>query len=824
MHGLAQSLRFAVRRLLKTRGFTAIVILTLALGLGAATAIFSLVEGILLRPLPFLHPDRLVLLGDHLGPSPGTAVTATEIATYIQGTNAFSSIGAYTDSDYEISGGALPEEVKGARLTAGMFPTLGIGPLLGRTFTAQEEAAHQPVAVLSYALWSERYHRDPHILGGSLQLDRTTYTILGVMPRGFEFPLRAGHLDQAQLWVPLSLMPEELSTQNAGNWRYNMVARLKDGVTLEQAARDADRVARQIMRDFPAAMSAIHIRGDVQSLHENTVADARPLLQTLFAAVLVVLLIACINVAGLLLVRAIRRRREYGVRLALGAGSSTILRESILEGLLLSGAGGLLGLACATAVIRVALHLLPDSMPRISSISINAAVVVFALFLAAATGVLCSLAPAFAALRTNLIETLKDGMPSDTRALRHTGLRSSLVALEIAVALMLLTLSGALLRSFQKMVSVDPGFRADHVLVASYQLPLAQFPTADSADRFNLEALRRLTGKPGIVAAGITNFLAGSGVNAGAAYTIEGVPIASWKLQFANFACTYGDYFRAMGIPLLDGRTFTQNDRANAPLVIIVNQSMARHSWPGQPAVGKRMHVGNPQKGYPWATVVGVVGDTKIGARDEPSTDQWYSPAQQPAILYGTDASPQLSRAASGYITLRSGLPPEQLASVLRATVAEIDPLLALQQIQPLTDVVSHVEAPRRLSTTLISSFAAAAVLLAVLGIYAVMSFSVSLRRQEIAIRMALGAQRSGIAQLVLISASKTVLVGCGLGILGSLAISRLVRSFLFDVSPADPMIYLAAVLTMMALALLASLLPAARAASLDPLLGLRSN
>ncbi len=823
MHGLAQNFRFALRRLRKTPGFTATVILTLALGIGATTAIFSLVEGILLRPLPFGNPDRLVLLGDHLGSSAGTGVTAREIAIYTNAASAFSSLGGYHESSYELSGGSTPEQVKAARLTAGVFPTLGVPTLLGRIFTAQEEAGHQPLTVLSYALWSTRYHRDPHVLGSAIELDRRPYTIIGVMPRSFEFPLQTGHLDQTELWVPLSLTPDELSEVNAGNWGYHMVARLKDGVTLTQGARDADRVAQQIMHNFPPSMAALHIKGDVKSLREDAVADARPLLNTLLAAVFVVLLIACGNVAGLLLVRAIRSRREYAVRLALGARSSVILRESVFEGLLLSGIGGLLGLALAAVAIRVAVHLLPESMPRIDSISIDTGVVAFALFLALATGALCSLAPAFAALRTNLTESLKPGAPTGSAALSHAWLRSTLVISEIAIALMLLTVSGALLRSFHKMLAVDPGFRPDHLLVAGYHLPLKQYPTHISADQFTQGLIDRLSSKPGVVAAGITNFLPGTGMWAGSAYTIEGVPVASWKLQFAMFASTQGDYFRAMGIPVLEGRTFSVNDRSNAPLVVIINQSMARHSWPGQQAIGKRLHAGNPHKGYPWATVVGIVADTKIGSRDEPNADQWYIPAQQPATLYGSDAAEKLTGPEGGYITLRSALPPEQMTNILRSTVAEIDPMLALEQIQPMNDVISNVEAPRRFNTDLISGFAAGALLLAIIGIYAVVAFSVSLRTQEIAIRMALGAPRIRIAQLVLLSGARMALIGCALGVVGSLAISRLVRSFLFQVSATDPLVYLAAVLTMMLLALLASALPAARAASADPVDGLRS-
>ena len=643
------------------------------------------------------------------------------------------------------------------------------------------------------------------------------------MPRSFEFPLEDGQLEQAQLWVPMSLTPDELSDQHAGFWGYQMVARLKDGVTLSQAAQDADRVARQIMRSVPDSMSAIHIRGDVTLLREYAVGDVRPSLRTLFLAVSIVLLIACVNVAGLLLVRAIRRRREYAVRLALGAGSGVIIRESVFEGLLLSLAGGLLGLAFAATAIRTALHLLPESMPRVDSISLDGRVVTFALLVALATGALCSLAPAFAALRTNLTESLKDGVRTGTGASNHAWLRSTLVVSEIAIALVLLTISGAFLRSFQKMRAVDPGFRPDHVLVAGYQLPLNQYPTDASADSFNRAVVDRFASKSGIVAVGIANSLPASGSYHGSAYTIEDEPEDSWKLKFSMFAITYGDYFQAIGIPLIDGRYFTIEDRSNSPLVVIVSQSMARHSWPDQRAIGRRMHVGNPHKRLPWATVVGVAADTKIGSPEEPSSDQWYMPAQQPATLFGFESAGKLTEAAGGYITLRSALPPEQMTQTLRASIAEIDPLLALEQVQPMDDVISNVEAPRRFNTDLITAFALGALLLAITGIYAVVAFSVSLRTQEIAIRMALGSQRSGIARLVLISGARLALLGCGLGVLGSLAVSRLVSSFLFGITATDPLIYIMGVLIMILMALLASALPATRAASADPIAALRS-
>jgi putative ABC transport system permease protein len=823
MHALAQGLRLANRQLLKSPWFTLTVVLTLGLGIGGTTAIFSLVQGILLRPLPFSNPDQLVVLGDHLGDNPGTSVNAREIGAYESATEAFSGTGGYIDASYEVSGGEIPEQVNAARFTAGVFPTLGVSPLLGRTFTQKEEDAHEPLAVISYDLWLNRYHRDRHVIGNSIVLNRTAYSIIGVMPRGFDFPPAGGYLDQAQLWVPMSLTADELSDEHAGFWGYHMIARLKDGVSLPQAAHDADRVARQIMANLPIAQSRIHIRGDVTPLLEYEVSDVRPLLRTLFLAVSVVLLIACANVAGLLLVRAIRRRSEYAVRIALGARSAAIIRQSVFEGLLLGVPGAAVGLAFAAAAIRITLRVLPDSMPRIDSITMDGTVAGFALLLALATGALCSLAPAFAALRTDPIEGLKEGARTGTGSSSHTWLRSGLVVLEIAVSLILVVASFALLRSFQKMRAIDPGFSADHLLVAGYQLPLNQYPTNSSAEVFSSEVVARLSSKPGIVAVGTSNTVPAIGVNPESAYTIEGRPVETWKPEFATFALISVDYFRAMRVPLLEGRYFNADDRSDSQPVVIVNESMAKHCWPGQNAMGKRMHIGGPPMKRPWATVVGVAADTKMGSRDEPSSDQWYTPMEQADILYGSDHTGKLADPAAGYITVRSALPPEQMVHTLRSTVAEIDPLLALEQVQPMTEAIANIEAPRRFNTGLVSAFALGALLLALTGIYGVVAFSASLRTHEIAIRMALGAQRTRIAKLILFSAAKLALLGCTLGVLGSLAVARLIESLLFEVTAADPFIYLASVLVMMTTAMLGSALTARRVASLDPVVSLRS-
>jgi predicted permease len=823
MYALRQGLRFAYRQLRKTPGFSLLLIFTLSLGIGGTTAIFSLVEGILLRPLPFNRPDRLVLLGDHLGNRPGTSVTAREIGTYASATEAFSDLGGYIGASYEISGGEIPEQLNGARFTTGVFRTLGISPMLGRTFTQKEEDGHEPVAVISYGLWLNRYHRDPHVIGDSIILDRKAYSIIGVMPRGFDFPPAAGFLDQAQVWVPMSLTADELSDEHAGFWGYNIIARRKDGVRLPQAAQDADRVAHEIMRHLPIAQSRIHLRGDVTPLLEYEVSEVRPLLRELFLAVSVVLLIACANVAGLLLLRAIRRRNEYAVRLALGARPAAIIRQSVLEGLLLGMTSALSGLAFAAVAIRIALRTLPDSMPRIDSISMDGTVAGFALLLAVATGALCSLAPAFAALRTDPVEGLKQGARTNTGSSSHAWLRSGLVVSEIAVALVLLIASGALLGSFLKMQAVDPGFHPDHVLVAGYLLPLNQYPIRASAETFSRDVVARLASKPGVVGVGMINAAPATSRYPMTAYTIEGRPTDSWKPEFAIFSVIFGDYFRVMGVRLLAGRYFNPDDRPDSPPVVMVNESMAKHCWPGQNAVGKRMHVGGPPMKSPWATVVGVVADTKMGSRDEPGSDQWYTPLEQADVLYFSDNTGKLGGPAGGYITVRSALAPEQMVHTLRSTVAEIDPLLALERVEPMTEAIANVEAPRRFNTALISAFALGALLLALTGIYAVVAFSASLRTHEIAIRMALGSQRIRIAGLILSSAARLALIGSIFGVLGSLAVARIIKSLLFEVSATDPFIYLAGVLIMMITTILASALPAGRVASMDPIVSLRS-
>ena len=822
-----QDIRYALRQLRKSPGFTLTAVLTLAFGIGATTAIFSIVEGVLLRPLPFPDPDRLLLFGDvpeGVGAALGApAATAPAIGIYVRDTHVFSGLGGYRQTGYELSGLGEPAQISAARLTAGVFHALGITPLIGRTFTQQEAEGGQQVAVLSYQMWHSRFHDDMRILGQKVLLDRKPYEIIGVMPRGFEFPLVPGQLNRSELWVPLSFTQAEL-VSGVGSWNWGMAGRLKPGVTPAQALQDAQPAVQEIMRNFPPAMGNLRIHPVIQSLAENTVGQARPLVRTLFLAVAVVLFIACANLAGLLLVRVIRRRREISVRLALGASGGAVLRQSLVEALLLSVGGGLLGLALASAGLRVGVSLLPETLPRVSAIGLDWHVVGFALLLAVLTGLLCGLIPAVAAARTDINDALKEAGRTGTVGGGHARLRSALVIVELAVALVLLTASGLLLRSFEKLRSVDLGFRTDHTLTASYGLPYQQYSTQAAVDAFDSVLLSKLRQLPGVQAVGVTTLLPNGGGNDSEAFVPEGyVPPKGANLNLAWPSRVMGNYFRSAGIPLLRGRDFTEADRSDSPLVVIVNRTLAERYWPGQDPVGKRLKIGVPESPTPWMIVVGETGDIKQTSADADTINQIYQPASQFKASIAQFAPPGLLPGNYGSIVMRGQLPPEQMADSLRAVVRSIDPQLPLIHVESMEQVVAEGQATRRFNTMLISSFAAAAVLLALLGIYSVIAFSAALRTQELAIRLALGSQRASVMRLVLASGAKLGLMGCGIGAIGGVFATRLLRSMLFQVDPLDPFVIILACISIFVLALCASLVPARRAASIEPMQALRA-
>lgn len=820
-------LRLVFRQLRKSPGFTATAVLILAFGIGATTAIFSMVDGVLLRPLPFPESNRLVTLGDQVSGTdwgqhdPGP-VTGPEVVIYPRDTRSFQSLGGYGFTNYELSGIGQPAQINAARMTPTVFSALGVAPLIGRVFTAQEDQQKEQVTILSYATWKDRFNGNPHVLGTKIQLDRKPYVVIGVMPRNFQFPLNSGHLNRCELWVPMSLTAQELSPEASSSWYLQLVGRLKPGITTAQAQDDAERVAQQIMRNYPPDASNFRIRPVVYPLQQITVLQTRPLLRMLFLAVTVVLLIACFNLAGLLLVRAIRRQRETAVRLAIGAPALTLLWQTMLETLVIALTGGVLGVGLAALALAIGKNLLPETLPLIDEIKLNWTVVGFALLLALLTGCACGLAPGFAALRTNVNASIKDGGRSGSMGGRHARLRSTLVVMEIAIALVLLTASGLLLRSFSNMSAVDLGFRPDHVVTGVYGLPQKQYSTQAQIDAFNNKVLLELRQQPGVEAVGLTSTLptTGDGIEA---FVVDGyVDPRGPDRSAASPSQVIGDYFKAMGIPPVRGRYFIESDNADNQLVVIVNREFARHYWPNQDPIGKRMRMGTQKMATPWMTVVGEVADAKLNSPDADAAEQFYQPVAQLEKDAGPFATPTDLNGNGGYVVMRSALPSEQMENVLRATFRSIDAQLPLTQVESMEEVVSHSGAPRRFNTAIISCFALAAVLLAILGIYSVITFSVASRVEEMAIRMALGSPRSHIVRLILVSGLKLAAVGCVLGLAGSAAASTIVRSFLFHVSPFDPLVMIVASVAVFCLALIASTFPARRAASVNPVQALR--
>jgi predicted permease len=825
MKQLLADIRYALRQLRRAPGFALTAVFTLAFGIGATTAIFSIVEGVLLRPLPFRDPARLVAVGDAiegLDPTGNLLMTTCPgIRMYARGTHSFTGLGGYHYAGYELSGMGEPARIRGTRLTASVFPILGISPLMGRTFTEQEDEGRQQVAVISYQMWRGRFNGDAHILGQKIQLNRTPYEIIGVMPRDFEFPLSPGQLNRSELWVPMSFTPDEL--QNPTRWDMNAIARLKPGVTPQQAAQDAAPVAEEIMRSVPPTMGTLRFHPVVRSLQETTVGQARPLVHMLFWAVAAVLFIACVNLAGLLLVRVIQHRREIAVRLALGASGAAVMRRALVEALVLSAAGGFFGLTLADVAVQLGVSFLPESLPRVSAITLDWKVVGLAVGLSLLTGLFCGLVPALSAARTSVNEALKESGRTGTEAVGHARLRSALVIAEIAAALVLLVAAGLLIRSFDRMRAVDLGLRADHILTASYGLPEQHYATQGAVDAFDTSLLTKLRQLPGVLYAGTTTSLPATGGNNNwQAFVAEGYVARKGEMVQAWDARVMGDYFRASGTPILRGRDFAEADRAGAPLVVIVNRTLAERYWPGQDPIGKRIHLGLPETDLPWMTVIGEIGDVKQTAADAETLCQIYWPMNQYRDQHPRNQPADFVSGGYGSIVLRTQLPPEHIIDSLQAVVRSIDPQLPLNHVQTMEQVVNEGQASRRFNTILVSSFAVAAVLLAVLGVYSVIAFSAAMRTHELAIRLALGARRFGVLRLVLASGAKLGLAGCAIGAMGAVFATRLLRSLLFNVDPLDPVVLVFAAAAIFLLVLAASVLPARRAASIQPMQALR--
>ena len=823
---LFQDIRYALRQWRRAPGFTLTAVFTLAFGIGATLSIFSIVEGVLMRPLPFSQPDRLVILGNipEGVPLDGGAprITAPAVSIYSRATNVFSAMGAYRQVGFELSGQGEPAAISAARMNATSFQVLGVAPLMGRTFTQREDDESQQVAVISYQMWRDRFAGDAKVLGKKMLLDRRTYEIIGVMPRTFEFPLVPGQLNRSELWVPMSFTQGELVNQS-GSWNYFLLGRLKPGVTAEQARQNLEPAGPEIVQRLPAVIQSMRLHARVECLMDVTVAEARPLVRMLFLAVVVVLVIACANLAGLLLVRVIRRRHETAVRMAMGASTTRIICENLLESLSLSLAGGLGGLFLAWAALRVGTHFLPETLPRISAIGLDTGVMGFAFLLVMVTGLICGALPAVAASRTSVNDHLKEGGRTDTQAGSQARLRSVLVVCELAAALVLLTGAGLLLRSVEKLREVDLGFKTDHTMTAFLGLPGRQYSSQAAVDVFDQTLLRQLRALPGVEAVGVTTALPGGAAD-NTVFVPEGyVPPRGAGFNLAWDGRVFGDYFQAAGIPLLRGRYFSDSDTATSPLVVIVNHTLAEKYWPNQDPIGKRLYTGVAGSPMPWQTVVGEVGDIKQSGADQATLPQFYQPASQLKPSIGKFAPPNMLYGNYGTVVLRGALPPEQMATGLRSVVQSLDSQLPLIHVATMEQLVKEGQGSRRFNTVLISGFASAAVLLALLGIYGLIAFSAMQRTHEFAIRLALGATRTGLLRLVLNSGVKLGLLGCGIGAIGAVFATRLLRSLLFQVNPLDPFVIVLAAISIFLLALAASLLPARRAASIEPMQALRA-
>jgi putative ABC transport system permease protein len=820
----AMNVRYGLRQLRKSPAFSITAILTLALGIGGMTAVFSVVEAVLLRPLPFKDSGQLMSLHERVEEDTphDFNVSAPDVLIFQRESKAFSGAGGYLRAAYDVTGAGAPFHATAERVTASLFPVLGVGPLLGRTFTQQEDENSVPVTVISYALWRERFHDDPGVLGKTIDLDRRPYTIIGVMPRDFEFPLDAGRLSHRDLWVPMSFTQMEKNSEGT-NYDYGLVARLKPGLSLRQAQIDIDRVIASIQPRY-TAIAGLHLHGYFRTLKEETVRKARPLLNMLLGAAGLILLIACVNLANLLLVRAAGRKREFGVRLALGAARRILLRQLLTESLLLSAIGGAVGIALAVMLVRAAAVALPDSLPRLDEIAVRWPMFAAAFGFTGVTGLLCGLAPALAGMRTEILDSLRDGTQGTGRGRSQHRLQSLFATVEIALAMLLLVASGLLLRSFRKMLETDPGFQPQHVLTASLSLPRHDYPTQQKVDEFYAELQRRIETVPGVQHVGFSSNIPIVGQNGGRMITPQGyVRSAGAGFLIASTYLVHGNYFQALHIPLIRGRYFDARDeQADAALTAIISQSFAERNFHGHNPIGLQMKVGDRfDSAMPAMTVVGVVGDVKQGALDQPTVDQMYEPVSQAAAALGPMAG-MLGVAGNMDVVIRTSEDPSPLAPIVEKVVHQLDPLLVVSQMHTMDEIVAATESSRRFNTIILSAFAAIALLLSLLGIYGVLSYTVAQRTREIAIRMAMGAPRSVVLVRTLRHALGLATAGiCG-GLIASIGLTDFLKSLLYGVGPLDSATIAGAVVVLLCCCVVAGLWPARRAASIDPMQTLR--
>ena len=795
-----RDLRYAARMLRRNPAFAAAVVLTLALGIGANTAMFSVYDAVLLKPLPYKDPERIVTLWEEHQGRPGSVAPAN-FADWRAQTRSFSEMAAVSFPNFILTGYGEPVRLTGISASPSLFRVLGVRMWLGRDFLNEEERPGKEfVTILSYSAWQRWLGGKPDVLGKSFVLNDIGYTIVGVLPPDFELITNPSR-NQPDVWVPLALNLEKLQR---GTHPYRVFARIKPGVSAEQAQADLDVVGANLANLYPHDNKDKGIAA--VPLAEHATEKVRPALTTLLAGVGLLLLIACANVANLLLSRAAARQKEMAVRLALGASRGRLGQQLLTESVLLSFLGGVAGLILAYCAIRVFGAHLPVDLPRLSGLTIDLRVLAFTVLISLATGILFGMAPLFQTRRDNANETLQQ----HARVLGgiQAKLRSGLVIAQISIALVLLTGSALTVRSFWNLLQVSPGFRTEHVLTARISLPASRYPSVQRIADFQRDLLESVRHVPGVESVGLTAYLPLSGADNGWAFFIEGrPPLPVGVYNVAKYRPVSPSYFETIGIPLIRGRTFTAADADSSPLVVIINESMARTYWGEQNPVGQRFRFGRPEM----RTIVGVVGDVHHESLDADAKPEMYVPFTQ---IPNTERQPR--------VVVRTAVDPTAVVTGIRTALAGIDKGLPLDQIETMDQLVSASVGQPRFRTILLGAFSMLALIIASVGIYGVMNYLVSQRIQEFGIRMAIGATEGDVLRLVLRQASVLIAAGLIFGLLGSAMVARLITGLLYGVRALDPQTFVAVSLLLCAVALLASYIPAQRATRVDPMTALR--
>jgi putative ABC transport system permease protein len=814
---LAQDVRYAARLLARTPGFTVVAVLILALGIGANTSIFSVVSAVLLKPLPFAESDRLVSLWEEAsagGFAGHSTVSPANYADWKTRSRSFEDMALYNGlQEYNLTGDGEPEHIGAIVATANLFSVLRLTPLLGRTFTADDEGASAtPVVVLSRTLWVRRFGADPGIVGRDILLDGAKHTVIGVVPPAFNYPSK-----KAEVYVPAFFTPAQLAQRdNHSDW---VVGRLKPGVTVAEAQAEMGAVAKSLEKDYPESNTNVGVA--VVPLHEDLASgsallgesDVRDTLFVLLGAVAVVLLITCANIANLLLARGAARRRELAVRQALGANQARVLRQLLTESVVLASLGLVVGIAFSAASLGYLSRLIPGTMPSGTVPALDLRVLGFTCGVTFLTALLFGVGPALAAARVDFANAVTRGVGRGAGP-RGALARNALVAGEIALTVVLLAAAGLLLRSYARLLDVDPGFRPDHVLVAETDWSPSKYADAASRKAFYAGVLERTRALPGVTSAGFVSNPPLTFQGGRAFIMAEGQPpppSGEFARNIASIRVVSTGYLETLGVPLIQGRGFDSRDSADAASAAVINEAMARMRWPGEDPVGRRFKYGFPNA--PWMTVVGVVGDMKQMGLDAASFPEFYTPVEQNVIE---------SFLWPRYLVVRTQDDPLALATAVRQAVRDVDPDQPVG-FRSMSDVFDAAVGNRTTQLTLVGGFAVLGLLLASIGLFGVLSYTVARRTSEIGLRMALGAQRANVVGSVVRSALLTAVVGLAIGLAGALAMSRLLASSLFGVQPTDPATLAAVSVVVLVIALLASYVPARRAADVDPVSALRT-